>query len=63
MSEQPFSVGPGVQQLMDEHADVPRSDETYLVEDEGYKISETFGRDAIYYWLQEDNAVHRVLFR
>ena len=44
--------------------DEPRSDELFMIlSPEGNKISQTFGRDAIYYYLEVDNAVNRVPFR
>ena len=59
-----FNVGPGIAQAMADHGDEPRSDEVFVVnEPEGQKISETYGRDGIYYWLEEDNAVRRAPFR
>lgn len=57
-----YSIGPGVLQAIAEHEDEPRSDEQYVVLDEGHKVSQTFARDAVYYWLQEDNAVRRTPF-
>ena len=60
MSE--YVVGPGVQQSMSDHGDEPRSDEQFVILDEGHKVSQTFARDAIYYWLEEDNAVRRSPF-
>jgi len=59
-----FNVGPGVAQAMADHGDEPRSDEIFVVNaPEGQKISQTYGRDNIYYWLQEDNAVRATPFR
>jgi hypothetical protein len=58
-----FAVGPGVLQAMSDHGDEPRSDEMYVVLEEGKKVSETFGRDAEYVWMEVDNAVRRVPFR
>lgn len=57
-----FSIGPGVQASMTEHADEPRSDEQFLILLDGDKISQTFGRDAIYYWIERDNSVKRSPF-
>jgi hypothetical protein len=57
-----YSIGPGVQQAMAEAGDEPRSDEQYLILNPGHRISLTFGRDAQYYWLEEDNAVKRQPF-
>jgi len=63
MSDVPYSIGPGVQQAMVEAGDEPRSDEQYIILRAGHQISQTFGRDATYYWLEEDNAVNRVPFQ
>jgi hypothetical protein len=57
-----YVVGPGVAQAIAEAGDEPRSDEQYVVLVPGHKISQTFGRDAVYYWLEEDNATRRVPF-
>jgi hypothetical protein len=55
-------VGPGVADAIAEAGDEARSDEQYVILDEGHKVSQTFGRDAIYYWIEEDNAVRRSPF-
>jgi len=55
-------IGPGVLAAMQDAGDEPRSDEQFVILDEGHKVSQTFGRDAVYYWLQEDNATRRVPF-
>jgi len=60
MSE--YVIGPGVQQAMADAGDEPRSDEQYIIGTPGHKISQTFGRDAQYFWLEEDNAVRRAPF-
>lgn len=57
-----YVIGPGVAQAMADAGDEPRSDEQYVKLEEGKKISETFGRDAIYYWMEVDNRVSRVPF-
>ena len=57
-----FSIGPGVAQAIADAGDEPRSDEQYVILEEGHKVSQTFARDAIYYWIQEDNAVRRSTF-
>jgi hypothetical protein len=57
-----YVIGPGVQQAIADAGDEPRSDEQYVILEEGHKVSQTFARDAIYYWLQEDNAVRRAPF-
>jgi len=58
-----WNIGPGVQASMDEHGDEPRSDEQFVILDEGEKISRTYGRDAVYTWMERDNAVKRLPFR
>jgi len=57
-----YSIGPGVQQAMADNGDEPRSDERYIILDEGHRISLTFGKLAQYFWYEEDNAVNRVPF-
>lgn len=57
-----YVIGPGVAQAIEENEDEARSDEQYVVLEEGHKVSQTFARDAIYYWIQEDNAVKRCPF-
>jgi hypothetical protein len=52
-----FSIGPGVQEAMAAAGDEPRSDEQFVILTEGDKISQTFGRDRIYYWIERDNLV------
>lgn len=58
-----YVIGPGVQQAIVDAGDEARSDEQYIVLAEGHKVSQTFGRDAVYYWLEEDNRVNRSPFR
>ena len=58
-----YSVGPGVAQAMADAGDEPRSDEQFVILTPGSKVSQTFGRDAIYYWLEEDNRTQRSPFR
>jgi hypothetical protein len=53
-----YVVGPGVQAKMDEYGDEPRSNENFRLDG----ISETFGRDAVYYYIAEDNRTNRVPF-
>jgi hypothetical protein len=55
-------LGPGVAQAMAEAGDEPRSNEQFVILQEGHKVSQTFGRDAVYYWLEEDNRVSRLPF-
>jgi hypothetical protein len=58
-----YSIGPGVQAAMEAAGDSARSDEQFIILREGHKVSQTFGRDATYYWLEEDNRTNRVPFR
>jgi hypothetical protein len=57
-----WNVGPGVAQSISDNGDEARSDEQFVLLDEGHKISRTYGRDAIYFWYQEDNRVNRSPF-
>jgi hypothetical protein len=57
-----FVVGPGVAQAIADAGDEARSDERFVILDEGHKISMTFGRDAVYYYYEEDNATRRCPF-
>lgn len=52
-----YSIGPGVAQAIAENGDEPRSDEQFIILREGDKVSQTFGRDFIYYWMERDNVV------
>jgi hypothetical protein len=56
MSE--FTIGPGVLQAMQDAGDEPRGDERYVQDG----ISETFGRDALYVYIAQDNATKRLAF-
>lgn len=57
-----YSIGPGVQQAMADAGDEPRSSEQFIILEEGHKVSQTMGRDATYYWIEEDNRTNRVPF-
>lgn len=57
-----FSVGPGVAQAIADNGDEARSDEQFVILTEGNKISQTYARDAIYWWMEADNAVKRCPF-
>ena len=57
-----FSIGPGVAQAISDNNDSARSDELYVVNTTGHKISQTYARDAIYYYYEEDNRVVRLPF-
>lgn len=60
---EPYSIGPGVRSAMADFNDEPRSDELYIVNTDGKKVSQTYGRDAIYVWYEEDNATRRSPFQ
>lgn len=53
-----FAIGQGVKESIDTNDDEARSDEMYLTPE----ISITYGRDAIYYYLKQDNQVKRSPF-
>lgn len=57
-----YSIGPGVAQAITDAGDEARSDERFIILDEGHKISITFGRDAVYYYYEEDNRTSRTPF-
>lgn len=57
-----FVVGPGVAQAIADNGDEARSDELFIILTDGEKVSQTFARDAIYYWLERDNSVKRSPF-
>jgi hypothetical protein len=48
---------------MTDAGDEPRSDEQFIILMEGHKVSQTFGRDALYYYYEEDNRTQRCPFR
>lgn len=64
MTIQEFVVGPGVLEAMKaaKPPDEPRSDETYIILVDGNTISQTFGKHAVYYWLERENKVERIPF-
>jgi hypothetical protein len=57
-----YTIGPGVAQAIADNGDEPRSDERYVIMDEGHKVSLTFAKLAIYYWYEEDGRVNRSPF-
>ena len=57
-----YMIGPGVAQAITDAGDEARSDEQYVVLIEGHKVSQTFARDAIYYWIEQDGVVRRSSF-
>jgi hypothetical protein len=58
-----YSIGPGVAQAIADNGDEPRSDERYVIMDEGSKVSLTLGRDAQYWYYEADNKVNRLPFQ
>ena len=62
MTDTQYNIGPGVQQAMQDAGDEPRSDEQYIVLEPGHKISQCFGRDAIYWYYEEDDRTSRLPF-
>ena len=58
-----YTIGPGVAQAISDNGAEPRSDEQYVVMDEGHKISRTFATDGIYFYFEEDNRTQRCPFR
>ena len=57
-----YIVGPGVAQAIADSGDEARSDERYIILDEGHRISLTFGKLAQYFWYEEDGRVNRLPF-
>jgi len=57
-----FNVGPGVAEAIAANGAEPRSDERFIILDEGRKISMTFATDGVYYWYEEDNRTQRTPF-
>jgi len=57
-----YTIGPGVAQAIADSGDEPRSDEQFVILEPGHKVSQTFGRDGVYYYYEEDNATRRVAF-
>lgn len=58
-----WNIGPGVKQAIADNSDEARSDEMFVILTEGHKVSQTYARDAIYWWYEEDNRVLRLPFR
>lgn len=58
-----FSIGPGVAQAIADNGDEARSDERYIIMDEGNRISLTLARDAQYWYYESENSVKRAPFR
>jgi hypothetical protein len=45
------------------NGDEARSDERFIILEEGQKVSLTLARDAQYWWYQVDNKVNRLPFQ
>ena len=58
-----FNVGPGVRAAIESNSAEPRSDEVYVVMDEGNKVSRTFATDGVYYYYERENSTYRCPFR
>ena len=58
-----YSIGPGVAQAIADNGDEARSDERFIILDEGQKVSLTLARDAQYWWYEADNKVNRLPFQ
>ena len=58
-----YVIGPGVAQAIADAGDEPRSDEQFIILEPGHKVSQTIGRDALYYYVEEDNRTNRLPFR
>jgi len=52
-----FTIGPGVAQAISDDGGEARSDERYVILDEGDRVSMTFATTGVYYWYERDNAV------
>jgi len=63
MTDEAWNIGPGVREAISANGAEPRSDEQYVVMEEGRKISRTFASDGIYFYYQEDNRTFRSPFR
>ena len=63
MTDTQYTIGEGVQVAMYNAGDEPRSSEMYVVTQEGHSISQTYGKQAVYYWYEEDGTVQRCPFR
>jgi hypothetical protein len=57
-----YNIGPGVAQAIADNGDEARSDERYVILDEGSRVSLTLGRDAQYWYYEFDNKVNRLPF-
>lgn len=57
-----YVIGPGVAQAIADAGDEPRSDEQFIILEPGHKISQTFGRDGVYWYYEEDNRTSRLPF-
>ena len=57
-----YNIGPGVAQAIADNGDEARSDERYVILDEGSRVSLTLARDAQYWYYEFDNKVNRLPF-
>lgn len=54
-----FNIGPGVAQRIADDGGEVRSDERFVILDEGDKVSMTFATSGVYLWYERDNKVFR----
>jgi plastocyanin len=57
-----YSVGPGVQQAIEQDGGEARSDERFVILTEGSKVSMTFATTGVYYYYEADNQTKRTPF-
>ena len=62
MTEEQWIERPS-EEVREDAGDEPRSDEQFIVMAPGHQVSQTFGRDAVYYYYEEDNRTQRLPFR
>lgn len=58
-----YSVGQGVADAISASGGEPRSDEIYIIMDEGRKVSRTMATTGVFYYYQEDNQTFWCPFR
>jgi hypothetical protein len=57
-----FNVGPGVAVAIEQDGGEARSDERFIILDEGDKVSMTMATTGVYYWYERDNQTQRTPF-
>ena len=58
-----YVVGPGVAQAIADNGDTARSDERYIIMDEGRRVSLTLADQGQYWYYEETNSVSLCPFR